>query len=124
MTHSFPTRRSSDLSKSESCVSARRKRATTGGNMTMLAPRVQLPSIVESQAIATDWTATATVLLVNHIANRTRIGEPGVEENEVHIGRSMNAGDLASRPTFACVLDRKSVVLGKMLSERLERGGC
>src|SRR3546814_2582431 len=66
----------------------------------MLAPRVQLPSIVESQAIATDWTATATVLLVNHIANRTRIGEPGVEANDVHLGRSMTAGDLASRPMF------------------------
>src|SRR3546814_14042679 len=92
--------RATSPSKSESCVSARRKRATTGGNVTMLAPRVQLPSIVESQAIETDWTATATVLLVNHIANRTRIGKPGVETNDVQLSRYIPRGQQASRPIF------------------------
>src|SRR3546814_20283996 len=103
--------RATSPSKSESCVSARRKRATTGGNVTLLAPRVQLPSIVESQAIAPDWTATATVLLVNHIANRTRTGEPDFEANEVPHGRSLTAGALDSRPRFSCLFYYSSSTL-------------
>src|SRR3546814_10634978 len=69
---------------SEYCERGHRKMATTGEAAMMRAPPAPLQFTAMSQDIVTAWTATATGLPVNHIADhwKTRRARPAIRSEE------------------------------------------